>query len=122
MHLLEGYEDQCRALTTLETIIGKWKAIILLHLLRGGTKRFSELQKLIPEITKRMLTLQLRDLEEEDIIKRVVYPQVPPKVEYSITDHGRTLEPILEEMHDWGNKHLDHIRNKNAQVHVSDEV
>ncbi len=66
----------------------------------------------MPEVTKRMLSLQLRDLEEEGIIERVVSPQVPPKVEYSITDYGKTLDPILERMHDWGNAHLEYISNK----------
>ena len=62
-----------------------------------------------------MLTNQLRELEEEDIIHRVVYPQVPPKVEYSITEYGRSLEPILEAMHEWSTLHLEHKKNKNTK-------
>ncbi|MFC5469105.1 winged helix-turn-helix transcriptional regulator [Cohnella suwonensis] len=98
--------EACRVIPVLEIITGKWKPIILRHLIKGDIKRFSELRSLIPEITQRMLTLHLRELEEQHIIQRVVYPQVPPKVEYSITEHGRTLEPVLEVMNEWGNKHL----------------
>ncbi|EOO24102.1 MarR family transcriptional regulator [Bacillus cereus VD133] len=106
----------CKTLTSLEIMTGKWKPTILLHLFRDGTKRFSEFQRLMPEITKRVLTLQLRHLEEEQIIQRVVYPQVPPKVEYSITDYGKTLEPILEKMHEWGNAHLGPTPQKKKTV------
>lgn len=100
----------CQVDKALEVMVGKWKPIILLHLLFGGTKRFSELKRLIPDITQKMLTTQLRELEEQDIIRRVVYPQVPPKVEYSMTDYGKTLEPILTMMHQWGTAHLEHMK------------
>ena len=73
--------------------------------------RFSELKRSIPGITQKMLTQQLRELEEEDLIHREVYAQVPPKVEYSITEHGRSIEPVLDAMHRWGKTHLQH---KNA--------
>lgn len=96
----------CRVDDALQILVGKWKPIILLHLLEEDTLRFSELKRLIPGITQKMLTNQLRDLEEEDIIERVVYPVVPPKVEYSITEYGRTLHPILDAMHAWGTNHL----------------
>lgn len=75
----------CRVEDALEIIVGKWKPIILLHLLKNGTMRFSDLKRSIPNITQKMLTKNLRELENEDIIERFVYPQVPPKVEYSIT-------------------------------------
>lgn len=106
---VEMQSGACRALPALEIITGKWKPIILYYLIKDGTKRFSDLRRLIPEITPRMLTLHLRELEEQQIIRRVVYPQVPPKVEYSITEHGKTLAPVLEAMHEWGNRHLAYL-------------
>jgi len=99
-------------LDSLDAIVGKWKPIIIQHLIHKETLRFNELKKLIPDITQRMLTLHLRELEEHDIIKRVVYPQIPPKVEYSLTEHGKTLEPLMDSLHYWGQTHLEHLRNK----------
>ncbi|GAK04024.1 transcriptional regulator, HxlR family [Geomicrobium sp. JCM 19037] len=104
--------DLCRVEDALNIIVGKWKPIILLHLLQAGTQRFSELKSHMPGITQKMLTKQLRELEEEDIVVRKVYAQVPPKVEYSITEYGRTLEPILHAMHEWGTKHQAHREQK----------
>ena len=98
--------ELCRVADSLSILVGKWKPIILLHLLKNGTQRFSELKRRMPGITQKMLTNQLRELENEDIIQRVVYPQVPPKVEYSITEYGMTLKAILEAMHEWGTKHI----------------
>ena len=97
--------ELCRVEDALGILVGKWKPIILLHLLKNGTQRFSELKRRMPGITQKMLTNQFRELENEDIIQRVIYPQVPPKVEYSITEYGRSLEPILHVMHEWGTKH-----------------
>ncbi|MDO4693141.1 MAG: helix-turn-helix domain-containing protein [Eikenella sp.] len=91
----------CPVRTTLGIIGGKWKVLILYHL-SSDTRRFNELQRLLPGITQRMLTLQLRELEADGIVHREVYPQVPPKVEYSLTDFGRTLLPVIEAMHRWG--------------------
>jgi DNA-binding HxlR family transcriptional regulator len=104
--------ELCHVEDALGILVGKWKPIILLHLLKKGTQRFSELKRSVPKITQKMLTNQLRELEDEDIIQRVVYPQVPPKVEYSITEYGRSLEPILEAMHEWGTKHTLHKMKK----------
>ncbi|KIL42287.1 HxlR family transcriptional regulator [Gordoniibacillus kamchatkensis] len=103
---------QCRngVEAALEIVVGKWKPIILLHLFHEGTKRFGELKSLLPNITQKMLTAQLRELEQQDIVRRVVYPEVPPRVEYSITEYGRSLEPILQQMHDWGAAHLEHMK------------
>lgn len=97
---------------SLEIIVGKWKPIILLHLLHGGTKRFGELKRLLPNITQKMLTKQLRELEEQDIVERKVYAEVPPKVEYSITEYGRGLSPVLQQMHEWGVAHLEYMAEK----------
>ncbi|MED1875567.1 helix-turn-helix domain-containing protein [Brevibacillus borstelensis] len=91
----------CPVETTLDVIGGKWKGIILYQLL-GGTKRFNEFRRLNPGITQFMLTLQLRELERDGIIHREVYKEVPPKVEYSLTDFGRTLEPVIMSMKAWG--------------------
>ncbi|MGF6147550.1 Uncharacterized HTH-type transcriptional regulator yybR [Kingella potus] len=96
-----NYEARCPVNTTLDIIGGKWKALILYHLLPQA-RRFNELQRLLPGVTQRMLTLQLRELEADGIVHREVYPQVPPKVEYSLTDFGRTLEPVIAAMHRWG--------------------
>lgn len=93
----------CVVEAALELIGGKWKGVVLFHLL-GGTKRFNELRHLIPSVTQRMLTKQLRELEQNDLIKRKVYPVVPPKVEYSLTDTGRSLEEVLLALRAWGKK------------------
>ncbi|MEN1986100.1 winged helix-turn-helix transcriptional regulator [Paenibacillus hubeiensis] len=97
----------CQFVVALDSIVGKWKPMILYHLLQGKPLRFNELRRLLPDITQRMLTLHLRELEEEEIVKRVVYPQIPPKVEYSITEYGMSLSPILENLHQWGAAHIE---------------
>ena len=94
----------CPVTTTLSVIGGKWKPIILFTL-EKEKKRFGEIKKMIPAISQKMLTQQLRELEADGIVHRKVYPVVPPKVEYSMTDYGRTLSPILKAMVDWGEKH-----------------
>ncbi len=103
---MENKTEICHVDVALDMIVGKWKPHILQHLLSKGTLRFNELRRLIPNITQRMLTLQLRELEEHTIIERVVYPVVPPKVEYSMTEYGKSLEPILKAMHEWGTAHV----------------
>lgn len=103
---MEKKPELCRVDDALEIIVGKWKPLILLILLQDGTHRFSELKRRVPNITQKMLTNQLRELEAEEIISRKVYPQVPPKVEYSMTEYGRSLEPILTAMHEWGTTHV----------------
>ncbi|QHW32847.1 helix-turn-helix transcriptional regulator [Paenibacillus rhizovicinus] len=104
--------DDCKANAALDILIGKWKPVILYQLGNGGTLRFSELQRAIPDITKKMLTSQLRELEYHDIVHREIYMQIPPKVEYSITEYGETLFPIIELMHNWGQKHVHHLEQK----------
>ncbi len=91
----------CPAEITLHVIGGRWKVIILWFLLQK-TMRFSDLLRTMAGITQKMLTQQLRELERDRIVHRTVYPQVPPKVEYSLTPLGRTLKPIVEAMHHWG--------------------
>lgn len=94
----------CPVEATLAVIGGKWKGVILYHLI-SGTKRFNEFRRLMPDITQRMLTLQLRELEKDGIIHREIFKEVPPKVEYSLTEFGRTLEPIIKLMRDWGEQY-----------------
>ena len=91
----------CPVDATLRLIGGKYKALILWHLI-GGTMRYGEIQKLVPQATPKMLTQQLRELESDNLLARTVYPVVPPKVEYTLTDLGRSLRPILMAMYDWG--------------------
>jgi DNA-binding HxlR family transcriptional regulator len=94
----------CPVETTLSLIGGKYKALILWHL-SAGTLRFSQLQKAV-NATPRMLTLQLRELENDGLVSRTVYPEVPPRVEYAMTDLGRSLMPILTAIRDWGTEYL----------------
>ena len=97
-------EYYCPVKLTTDVIGGKWKPLILFYL-EHGSKRFGELRKLIPGMTKKMLTQHLRDLERDEIIRRKVYAVVPPKVEYSLTKHGESLKPILKLMSAWGTRH-----------------
>jgi DNA-binding HxlR family transcriptional regulator len=98
----------CPVEATIDVIGGKWKAVILFHLV-PEPKRFSDLRRLLPAITQRMLTLQLRELEDAGIVHREIYKQIPPKVEYSLTEFGTTLEPILLAMLRWGEQYTSQI-------------
>ncbi|WP_337034681.1 helix-turn-helix domain-containing protein [Paenibacillus illinoisensis] len=104
----------CAVEVTLSVIGGKWKGAILYHLF-SGSLRFNELRKLFPEITQRMLTLQLRELESSGIVHREIYPQVPPKVEYSLTPFGETLRPIIFSMRDWGETYTNEVVQAKSQ-------
>lgn len=101
----------CPVEATLELIGGKYKALILWHLIES-TLRFNELSKLIPQATPKMLTQQLRELEANNLISRTVYPVVPPKVEYSLTEFGKSIIPILDAMCSWAEGYLDEFKNK----------
>jgi DNA-binding HxlR family transcriptional regulator len=90
---------------TLDVIGGKWKPLIIYYLL-GGTRRFNELRRLIPMATQRMLTKHLRELEEFGVVERTVFPEVPPRVEYTLTPLGHSLKPLLDLMLDWGLNYL----------------
>lgn len=94
----------CAVEAALQFIDGKWKGVVLYHLL-DGTMRFNEIRRAIPGVTPRMLTNQLRELEADGFVERTVYAQVPPKVEYSLTARGRTLEPVLLALKVWGSEH-----------------
>ena len=99
----------CPVEATLDLIDGKWKAVILYHLL-GDTIRFNELGRRLSKITQRMLTRQLRELEAAGLIHREIYPEVPPRVEYSLTARGRSLEPVIRSLWSWGNAYLEEHR------------
>ncbi len=101
----------CPVESTLDLIGGKYKALILWHL-SDSTLRFSELRKVISGATAKMLTQQLRELETQKLIHREVFPVIPPKVEYSLTDLGRSLLPILVAMRDWG---ANYLKTKNLE-------
>ncbi|CAM4294735.1 helix-turn-helix domain-containing protein [Paenibacillus phoenicis] len=113
---MEKIPELCRVGDALEILVGKWKPVILLVLLQEGTKRFSDLKRKLPDISQKMLTQKLRELEEEGIIERIVYPEVPPRVEYSITECGRSLEPLLDAMHSWGVSHVQRKEENHRQV------
>lgn len=95
---------KCHVDTALNVIGGKWKLIILWHLTQS-TLRFSELEKRIRGITQKMLAQQLREMEKDGLVSRKVYPVVPPRVEYSITSHGKSLHRVLDELGKWGEMH-----------------
>lgn len=104
-------QKNCPVESTLELIGGKYKALILWHL-SDSTLRFSELRKAISGATAKMLTQQLRELETQNLVHREVFPVIPPKVEYSLTDLGRSLLPILVAMRDWG---ANYLKTKNLE-------
>ncbi|ACN98832.1 winged helix-turn-helix transcriptional regulator [Sulfurihydrogenibium azorense] len=104
--------NECPIEITLNIISGKWKFLIIKELI-DGPKRFSQLNRSIKGINQRMLTKQLRELEREGIIERKVYPQIPPKVEYSLTDLGEKLHPVLLTLHQWG---VEYIKSKGVDT------
>jgi DNA-binding HxlR family transcriptional regulator len=106
----------CEKELTLSVIGGKWKMLILWHLGKEGTKRFGELKALMPGITQRMLVNQLRELEQDLIVNREVYPVVPPKVEYSLTEQGRSLMPILDAMYQWGKNYMETNVERQSEI------
>jgi DNA-binding HxlR family transcriptional regulator len=90
--------------------LGKWK-IRLLWFIHEGFKRPSELQRKIPDASRRVLNIQLKELEEHELISKVIYPQIPPKVEYGLTEFGQTLIPVISVLGQWGDGHQEHLRN-----------
>jgi DNA-binding HxlR family transcriptional regulator len=92
----------CAVETTLSLIDGKWKGVALYHLFLQGTLRFNEIRRRIPNVTQRMLTKQLRELEADGLILRKVFPEVPPRVEYSLSARGKSLEPVIMALKEWG--------------------
>ena len=111
----------CSVEATISLIDGKWKCVILFHLL-GGTVRFNEIRRRVPYVTQRMLPNQLRELEVDGLIVRKVYPQVPPKVEYSLSPLGRSLEPVLLALKIWGDANIDLFAQPNSIDALATEV
>ena len=123
--VLDGKEYHCAMDVTMDFIGGKWKTVVLWYL-RKDKKRFSELRRLIPNITEKMLSLQLKGLENDGLVGRKIYPQVPPKVEYFVTEFGKSLIPMLEEIAKWGRdlaqskgKMIDKAGNRKAKKRAS---
>jgi DNA-binding HxlR family transcriptional regulator len=96
----------CPVESTLSFLDGKWKGVILYHLLENGTLRFNELRRRIPSVTQRMLTKQLRELEEAGLLERTVFAVVPPRVDYTLTPLGLSLEPVITALRVWGKEHV----------------
>jgi DNA-binding HxlR family transcriptional regulator len=103
---LIDYFPGCPVEATLSFLDGKWKGVILHHLLEEGTLRFNELRRRIPAVTQRMLTKQLRELEEAGLVSRIVHAVVPPRVDYDLTPLGKTLEPVISALRLWGSEHV----------------
>ncbi|WP_331373743.1 winged helix-turn-helix transcriptional regulator [Sinorhizobium chiapasense] len=96
----------CPVESALSFIDGKWKGVILYHLMVEGTLRFSELRRRVPSVTQRMLTKQLRELEEAGLLSRTVFPVVPPRVDYALTQRGESLRPVIMALKAWGDEHV----------------
>ncbi|CAM3224077.1 winged helix-turn-helix transcriptional regulator [Vagococcus fessus] len=105
---------------TLDIIGGKWKPVIICHL-RQGTLRTSELRRRIPKITQKMLTQQLRELESDNIVSRKVYNQIPPKVEYALTEQGQSLGKLMSCMSEWGKKAINERIAAGEEIELLDE-
>lgn len=108
----------CSVEAAIEAIGGKWKGVIIYHLSKE-TRRFNELRKIMPTVTQRVLTKQLRELEADQIVHRKIYAEVPPRVEYSLTEFGQTLLPVISALEQWGETYLqrlDVIRNQNLTM------
>ncbi len=112
---MENESKTCTITTTLRVLGGKWKIVILWHLI-DKTWRFSEIKHLISGVTHKMLAQQLRELEADGLVQRKVYAEVPPRVEYTLTEYGRTLTPVLNAMAKWGLEHdtgaVQHVASK----------
>lgn len=111
----KGCDFACPVEAALDVIGGKWKGIILHHL-GERTYRFNELKRMIPGITQRMLTKQLRELEADQVVNRKVFAKIPPMVEYSLTDFGKTLSPVFRELLQWGTQYIEDIKKIRGQA------
>jgi DNA-binding HxlR family transcriptional regulator len=105
----------CSVDVTLSVIGGKWKLLIYSHLWNGVT-RFGQLKRAIPHITQTMLTQQLRELERDGIVTRTIYAEIPPRVEYALTEFGRTLESVITPMHEWGVTYVSRVIEQKQSV------
>ena len=117
MKVTDRIANHCPVEVTLSVIGGKWKPLILWHLYKGGVRRFLELQRIIPGITRKMLTQHLRELERDGVVARKIFNEMPLRVEYSLTKYGRTLRPLMHVLADWGSKHEAYVaRNGPRQI------
>lgn len=108
----------CPFVTTQKILTGKW-TLLIMHCLSERTLRFNELQRTFPSLTSTTLTKQLRMLEDHGLIIRTVYNQIPPRVEYSLSDLGKNFKPVLDELEIWGNQYIEFLKNKNQ---ISDQT
>ncbi|MBP7861589.1 helix-turn-helix transcriptional regulator [bacterium] len=106
---------ECPILSTIAMISDKWKVIII-YKLKGGTLRFNELMRALQGVTQKVLTSQLRQLEEDGLVSRKIYAEVPPRVEYSLTPLGESLTPVLEQLEQWAREHSDDLINARARA------
>ncbi|WP_316843069.1 winged helix-turn-helix transcriptional regulator [Propionispora hippei] len=117
----EDVEDYINTVTALQVIQGKWKTLIIWQICSGQV-RFNELRRMIPKASQKMLSQHLRELEQAGVIQRKVYPENPPKVEYSLTELGHTLEPVFEKLREWGELYRCQMSPQDASHMVSDVV
>ena len=116
MSKTEAVSNACPMELGINILSGKWKLRILRNLYIKKVVRFNELQRNLGNITTKTLTEQLRELEDKKIIKRTIYPEIPPKVEYSLTEIGSSIEPVLKTLCDWGNDYLELIDDNTDKV------
>ena len=114
----ESLAGRCDVGIAVEVIGGKWKSIVLFYLL-DQTRRFNELRRKIPGVTQRMLTLQLRELEQDGLVQRTVHPVIPPHVDYALTEFGRTLEPVIREMCAWGKRYRTRVLEQKDETKLA---
>jgi len=112
---IDKLHDGCPIKAAIDVIRGRWKPMILWEL-NCGTKRFSDLQAALPEIAAQVLTVQLRQLEADGVIIRTVYPEIPARVEYALTDLGRALSTVMDQLESWGARYLEHRTQHLASV------
>ena len=110
--------NNCGVTHFLNRIGGKWKVLVI-YAINNRVNRFSSMQKLIPDISKQMLVNQLRELEEDKIIDRIIYAEIPPRVEYKLTSYGKSLMPVIDVIQQWGEKDLKNSRCDNLVYNVS---
>ncbi len=112
-------QEGCPVQSTLQIISGKWKAVILYHLFQDRVCRFGQLQREIKDCSSRMLALQLNELEKDGVISKTVFPVIPPKTEYVLTEFGKSLAPVIKSMESWGN-YYNQVISKNNQSNIHD--
>lgn len=115
----EKLKSYCGMVYTLDVIGGRWKAGILWSLVCHDKLRFSEIRDLLPGVSERMLAKQLGELEKDQLIDRIAYPEIPPRVEYQLTERGTSMLPVLEQLSDWGNEHREEIEEQLVPAHDS---